>query len=311
MKSRTTLTCSVCIPAYNNSDAFTRCLASVLRQIGPELECVVSDDSTTDAIRNCVEAQKDDRVRYVRNTPSLGAPANWNAALARAQGDIVTLLHQDDWYRSDQVLAEVLGAMEKSRADVIVTGRALYEGCHCLGEYINVRAALSRFLKDYPSRSLVVNRLGHPSVFFFRKELAQVRYDENLLYFSDTEYYQRLLSVAGQYDCVNKPLVALERGTAGQLSAACLNRPEALVDELLYALNKHAAGDVAQGVAGGRLLASNLRLLPTGRLWRMIRRVFAKVSPSSGLVLILSLPFFCLHMLYRLAFRRVAGKPWG
>lgn len=311
MRTRSDPIFSVCIPAYNDAVSFARCLSSVLRQIGQDIECVVSDDSTTDDICHYVQDHGGGRVRYVRNSPPLGAPANWNAALALAKGDIVTLLHQDDWYLSDHALDTIRKTMEESGADVLAAGRALYSGGRCLGEYPDPSGAVSRFLEDFPAGSLVVNRLGHPGVFFFRRSLSSIRYDEALLYFSDTEYYQRLLSAAGRTETLPEPLVALERGAAGQLSAACLKRPELLVDELIYALKKHHAGPVARGFACGRLLASNLRLLPSGVLWPMFRRMRANLFGPGLAALIACVPFFCAHMLYRLLYRRMTGKPWG
>ncbi|MDR0826518.1 MAG: glycosyltransferase, partial [Desulfovibrio sp.] len=117
---------SVCIPAYNDLPALIRCLRSVLAQDSCALECIVSDDSVTDDIETYCRQQQDPRIRYIRNSPSLGAPKNWNAALALAKGDIVTLLHQDDWYLAPDTLTLVQKAMQTNAADVLVTGRSIY-----------------------------------------------------------------------------------------------------------------------------------------------------------------------------------------
>jgi len=304
-------TFSICIPAYNNLAAFARCLDSVLSQSEQAIECLVHDDSTTDDICAYIERSRDARIRYTRNTPKLGAPKNWNAALARAEGSIVTLLHQDDWYRFPDVLGRIHEAMDTAAADVLITGRTLYERGVCMGEYADISSHQASFLRDFPGKSLVVNRLGHPSVFFFRNALKYIIYDEAIYYFSDTEYYKRLLEVAHKVCVFPEALVALERGGSGQWSAHCLSRPEQLVDELLYALCKHKAHAVEKGMAAARFLVSHVRHWRRIGVGRVVCYTARMLRWHEFFVLLAAFPFLLGHMAYRFAYRRMMQHPWA
>ena len=302
---------SICIPAYNNLAAFARCLDSVLAQSERSIECVIQDDSTTEDIAVYIARLHEERVRYTRNARNLGAPKNWNAALARAQGGIVTLLHQDDWYRYPDVLQRIHEVMERAAADVLVTGRALYERGACIGEYADIAPCQKAFLRDFPGKSLVVNRLGHPSVFFFRSSLKHILYDEALYYFSDTEYYKRLLGSAHTLRVLSEPLVALERGAGGQFSSHCLSRPESLADELLYALDKHKAHAVEKGMASARFVMSHVRHWRRSGMVKLLRYMARLLRRREFFILLATLPFFGGHMAYRFAYRRIMGRPWA
>ncbi len=304
-------TVSVCIPAYNNAPAFSRCLQAVLAQQNVSLECVVSDDSDTDAIHDLVRACGDTRVVYKRNIPALKAPANWNAALALARGEIVTLLHQDDWYRSPDALQKVCTRMEETGAKALVAGRALHCSGDCVGEYVPSDATLRDFSARYPGRSLVVNTLGSPSVVFFRRELAAVHYDTRLLYFSDTEYYARLFAAGKSVACLSLPVVGIERGAEGQLSGHCLSRLDELVPELARALAAFHAGAVDSGLALARFFAANMRHWMKGHILDALAEAGRAFALPALLVAGASLPVFSVHMIYRL-FRRLSGRqPWG
>lgn len=68
---------SLLIPAYK-PEWFEQCLRSCLAQTLPAREIIISDDCPTDDIRRIVEPHlADPRLRYVRNTPSLGLAANY------------------------------------------------------------------------------------------------------------------------------------------------------------------------------------------------------------------------------------------
>ena len=301
---------SVCIPAFNDEIAFSRCIESVCSQTIENIEIVVSDDSHADTIERAVKKRNDARIRYKRNTPSLGAPANWNAALRMSRGNIVTLLHQDDWYRTPDTLTVVCNAMDANASDIIITGRALYQEHHCLGEYRLPNNAAKRFLSDFPGKSLVINRLGHPSVFFFKGRFRNILYDESLLYFSDTDYYNRLITAANKVTIHSDSLVAISWKKTNRLSNAFLSDPLKTLTELFLVHNKYKCSPFVRGMSTARLCASNIRhWYPSiGSILRFIR---PRMPYSAFFATCVSMPFFLLFMVYRLAYRAAQNKGWG
>lgn len=94
---------SVMIPTRDpHPDYLARALASVLEQDpGPAaMEIALVDDASTavDA-RACVPSSARERVTWFRHERRVGIGGNWNACLARARGQWVHILHQDDLLR--------------------------------------------------------------------------------------------------------------------------------------------------------------------------------------------------------------------
>lgn len=301
---------SVCIPAYEDVGAFLRCLDSVCAQTLVNIEIIVSDDSRTEGIERAVATWSDTRIRYRRNIPPLGAPTNWNAALRMSRGNRVTLLHQDDWYRNPNALAEINGRMDEYTADVLISGRALYGENGCMGEYRLSTDAAKHFLSGFPSASLVANRLGHPSVFFFSRQHLDIGYDERLLYFSDTDYYYRLLNTVKTVTVYREPVVGISWQRDSQLSNAYITSPQKALTELFLLHKKYSFTPFEQGTSAARLCTAQARhwcQFP-GTVLKTLRNGLA---PAAFVSVCVSMPFFLSFMIYRLLYRLVNQKKWA
>src|SRR4051794_14615549 len=85
---------SVCMPVSRSASAVRGSLDSALAQSVAEIEVLVGDDGGEGAA--AVAAAGDPRVEYRRNAPTLGFTGNHEALLARARGEFVAILHDDD-----------------------------------------------------------------------------------------------------------------------------------------------------------------------------------------------------------------------
>lgn len=101
---------SVCIPTYNGAAYIAEAVASVLNQTFTGFELIISDDNSTDNTLSVVESFPDDRLRVVRNHQRRGLVGNWNHCLELARGEFITLFHQDDVMRPEN-LAEKLALL--------------------------------------------------------------------------------------------------------------------------------------------------------------------------------------------------------
>jgi glycosyltransferase involved in cell wall biosynthesis len=91
---------SVMIPTYNSDKYLEKTLKSVLEQdLGPkEMQIEVVDDcSKKDAPERVVKGIGSGRVRFYRQPYNVGATQNFNTCIKRSIGQIVHILHSDDF----------------------------------------------------------------------------------------------------------------------------------------------------------------------------------------------------------------------
>lgn len=88
---------SVCIPVYNPNREFLRAsVESILQQEYPDFELLLVDDYSTSLPDGLFEEFSDPRVRLHRNPRNYGLPGNWSRCVELAQGEYITIFHQDD-----------------------------------------------------------------------------------------------------------------------------------------------------------------------------------------------------------------------
>lgn len=186
---------SICIPAYEQVTYLQRTLSSIVEQDFPDLEVIVTDDSTSNAVEELVSQYTGplgSRLRYQRNRPAHGTPGNWNTAIDLARGDLVKIMHHDEWFAAPDSLRAFVDLIDRSGADfvfsavqttVVKTGRT-WILCPSDEEV----ATLLRC----PDRILLANIIGPPSSTIHKRSLG-LRYDERFRYVVDMVYYRAAL----------------------------------------------------------------------------------------------------------------------
>jgi glycosyltransferase involved in cell wall biosynthesis len=104
-------------------------LDSILAQIGPGDEVIISDDASSDDTVAVVMQRNDTRVKVIRNANTVGYVKNFERAIARAQGRYIIFSDQDDVWLPDK-LAQIGAALNvKSCAvsDAVVVDKDLNE----------------------------------------------------------------------------------------------------------------------------------------------------------------------------------------
>lgn len=94
---------SVCMATYNGEKYIREQLESILKQIGPNDEIIISDDGSKDATQQVIESIGDKRIRYVKNTGTHGFTHNFENALRLARGEYIFLADQDDIWLDNKV----------------------------------------------------------------------------------------------------------------------------------------------------------------------------------------------------------------
>ncbi len=89
---------SICIPTYNRASYLRETLESILPQLGPDLEVVVSDNGSTDGTEEIIRQyqSRNPAIRYFRNDSNEGFDRNILRCVERADGEYVWFFGSDD-----------------------------------------------------------------------------------------------------------------------------------------------------------------------------------------------------------------------
>lgn len=112
---------SVIIPVYNVEDYLHVCINSVLKQTYQDFEIICIDDASTDSSLDILEyfAQKDSRVKVLKNDSRKGAGFSRNRGLEIAQGEYISFLDGDDWF-SPNAFEILVEKAKKDKLDLLI-----------------------------------------------------------------------------------------------------------------------------------------------------------------------------------------------
>lgn len=121
---------SIGVPAYNSAATLGSSLESLLGQTFGDFELIVSDNASTDATREVAEgfAQRDSRVRYVRQAENIGANGNYSFLARAARGEYFKWASSSDLC-APPFVEKCVAALEKTPDAVIAAPRtSLFSG---------------------------------------------------------------------------------------------------------------------------------------------------------------------------------------
>lgn len=193
---------SILIPAYESGIGVKIILDKVFLAIGKGLsiECIVSDDSRSDIVKDVVVHHAISKLcsfRYFRNGRSSGAVNNWNMLLSKSRGSFVWFLHHDEFPYDDDAFQLILTKVGNgANVDFLILD------CFVKTKFFPVfRAHVPKvFKKIYlnfgPHWLFARNVIGSPSNVVVRKEICNI-FDNNLNWLVDVEWYYGIISKSG------------------------------------------------------------------------------------------------------------------
>ena len=200
---------SICIPAYKKPQYVVRCLESIMQQSYKHVEVIISDDSPDEDIKLAIEPFINKlKIRYVPNEPALKSPKNWNAALDKSSGELMLLLHQDDWFHHPEALLLFVAEFEKNpKVDFVFCQNTAIDETG--KKYIlQARPQLLTQLSQKPNHLLLAQVIGPPSNTMLRRTV-RTRYDENFIWLVDVDYYSRILKEGYHYSYLPMHLITI------------------------------------------------------------------------------------------------------
>ncbi len=251
---------SICIPTYNRPLGMERLLQSIAMQKYSNHEIVITDDSHNNETELLVAKWSNKlSITYLKNSKSLGSPANWNKAVSLAKYDWIKLMHDDDWFEHENVLQLFVDAT--SKADFIFCGNN--------NVYFNekriIKEALSDADKNILSKDPMLlfyrNVIGHPSNTMYKKNT--LTYDEQFKWVVDVDFYMRYLLASQSFFYINEILIntGIDATTVSNVS---YKNPKVEIPEYLKMLQK----------LGNELLLSNAHVFAA--IWTLVKKFSIK-----------------------------------
>lgn len=158
---------SVITAVYNRADCIAHALQSVQSQNHKDLEHVIVDGASTDGTLDILRSTLDARASLV-SEPDHGIYDALNKGFARASGDVVGLMHSDDFFADESVLAQVAAAFSDPLVD------AVYGDL----EYV-AKTDTNRVIRRWRSGEYSAARLAwgwmppHPTLFLRRRVIEE------------------------------------------------------------------------------------------------------------------------------------------
>ncbi len=101
---------------YNSAATLEDTIRSVLEQTHRNIEYIIVDGGSTDGTLNIIDRYKDS-ISKVISEKDKGLYDALNKGIGLATGDVVGIIHSDDFYNSRQVIEHVVQTFEAQQAD--------------------------------------------------------------------------------------------------------------------------------------------------------------------------------------------------
>jgi glycosyltransferase involved in cell wall biosynthesis len=228
---------SICIPAYNQTIYLKILLESISLQTFTDYEIIISDDSTTPDVKELIDTfHFPGKLKYFKNQPALGSPANWNAAIGKATGEYIKIMHHDDAFAGKISLEEMINCMESNGYDYVFSDSSVGNVKDPGQNRVHQIRGFNK-LASKPYLLFFGNSIGGPSALLIKKKIAaDLEYDPRFIWLVDIEYYIRLLGTHSKGGVISRPLIHTHDATDHRLTTTILKNFELQIKEqaMLY-----------------------------------------------------------------------------
>ena len=226
---------SIAIPTWESYGSGGEFLEDLLRTIEiqtfKDFEVCISDHSENNDVLDVVKTFEDKfSIVYSHNSEKRGnGPANTNKAIDMCSGDIIKVMFQDDFFYDDESLEKIGNEFDASDKMWLVNG--------CNHTQNNGHSFYWEMYPKWNDRLLEgVNTISSPSVVSFKSEVV-TRFDENLVYFMDCDFYYGMNNKYGLPIFLNDVLISNRVGDH-QISTH-VNKQEYISRETEYCIGKY------------------------------------------------------------------------
>lgn len=201
-----------------------------------DYEIIITDDTPDDSLEQFIQTILGTATyRYYRNAPSLGSPANWNAALSKAEGKYIKLLHHDDFFTRPESLGLMVKRVESENAGFLFCATDVWhrrENRHHLHAISNRQLTI---LKTNPDFLFFKNMIGAPSVVMHLNHKQM--YDPRFIWLVDMEFYIRQIKQGAKVTFMDQALVCTSHDVEGQVTGTVEHNRQIQIGEHVLLFN--------------------------------------------------------------------------
>ncbi len=230
-----TMKVSITIPCYEmkgyGAENLSYALESIAKQTYKNIEVIISDHSSDSKIEElCEKYSSLLDIKYLKYEYKRGSSsANVNNCIRNSSGDIIKILFQDDYLYNKNAIRNIVKEFDQDTNWLVTSFYQTYDRKH-----------LFSHPAPYLTNNLLYgNTIGPPSgLSMINKDVLY--FDEELLWWMDTDYYKRLYDRFGLPKIMTKPTFVnlLWDGQVTNTSAKSQDLREGEAEYLVF--TKHA-----------------------------------------------------------------------
>lgn len=203
---------SIITVCLNAKDTIEETLLSIINQTYNDVEMIVIDGASTDGSLKIIEKYKD-KIFYFISEPDSGIYDAMNKGINTASGDFIFFLNANDVFYNEQVLQNVVNAIENNNDAKILFGDI---------NYISEDKKTSQILKFNNIKddfSLILGNICHQCIFYHKSLFEEFGlYSNQFKIYSDWDFNIKCL-VENKVQALYLPLVI----SSFQLGGLCSN----------------------------------------------------------------------------------------
>lgn len=230
---------SICIPTYMQVEYLRKTLDSILLQTYSNYEIIICDDSPDELVKQLVNSfDFGDKLKYYKNIKPLGSPKNWNKTIELANGEYIKMLHHDDFFSNPFSLENYVMMLDKNPDCDFAFSAAIAMNINENKTWIHSATKQQlEILRENPRQLFFSNFIGPPSSTIYRSK-RNYKYDVNLKWVVDFDFYIQFLSGNKRYQFTDEPLITSICGAQHNITNECINNKSIELFEYLYLFRK-------------------------------------------------------------------------
>lgn len=206
---------SIVIPIYNAEKYLEECLNSIKNQTYKNFEVIMVNDGSKDNSETICKSflKSDSRFRYFTKENG-GVSSARNLGLDNVEGDYITFIDSDDWVDENH-LEILIDGIIKNNCEVAISSYMRFintRETYLINIYSNQEKYLlnygkmnrEKFLTELPKLISINNSFNCAvSKLFSRRLVEDIRFDSNIIYAEDLDFYFKLYLKANNFIFIN------------------------------------------------------------------------------------------------------------